>query len=133
MGKIPRKIYFDKTTGNVLADTGEIEGFVRETTVEEDIQNYKILSERNVESFGVIQLEFGQFRQDFAECNGYRINPETLEIEFSYPIPDEDEPVYQKPLSLEVKEIQQKVDEQDAIIEDLLFNIVPSLIGGGEA
>lgn len=101
--QIGRKIYYDILTGNVILDTGERQGFVRKTTFEEDVQTYKTLSERNRETFDYIELEYGQYAQDFAECNGYRVNPETKELEFSYPDPnlppDEQEPIYQPPLS----------------------------------
>ncbi|PWA08668.1 hypothetical protein DCC39_14615 [Pueribacillus theae] len=99
--KIGRRIYHEKETGNVIIDTGERQGYVIPTTVEQDIETYKALSERNRDTFDVIELEYGQYAQDFAECNGYRVNPGTKELEFSYPDPNEPEkpPVYQKPLS----------------------------------
>jgi len=33
----------------------------------------------------VLEPEYGQYAQDFAESNGYRVNPETKKLEFSYP------------------------------------------------
>ncbi|MCM3040719.1 hypothetical protein M3201_13530 [Paenibacillus motobuensis] len=97
--QIGKKIYFEKATGNVIVDTGERSGFVRETTQEEDFAAYQALAERVPDTVGCLQLEYGQYSQDFAECNGYRVNPETLELEFSYPDPGETEPtepVYRK-------------------------------------
>lgn len=115
--KIGRKIYYEIPTGNIIVDTGERQGFVRETTTGQDIQTYKELSERNRDTFDVIELEYGQYAQDFAECNGYRVNTETEESEFSYPDPNapEDEPVYQKPLSEQINELEEKTDQ--AIME----------------
>jgi len=113
--KIGRKIYYCKVTGDVIVDTGERAGCVRETTTEEDFQAYKALSERNPETVGMIQLEYGQYSQDFMECNGYRVNPETQQIEFSYPDPnaplDEQEIVYRKPLSKEIEDLKQSIAE----------------------
>lgn len=106
-----KRIYFEINTGNVIVDTGEYQGFVLPTTVDQDIFNFKTLSERNRETFDYIELEFGQYAQDFAECNGYRVNPETKTLEFSYPDPNETEltePVYRKPLTEEVQELQNK-------------------------
>lgn len=120
MTKFGRRIYYDKTTGNVIVDTGEIAGFFRETTVEEDFMRYKDLAERVRETVGYLQLEYGQFAQDFAECDGYRVNPETLGIEFSYPNPSvpEEPPVYRKPLSAEIEEIKKaNLDTQEAVLE----------------
>lgn len=113
MNSIGRKIYYDLSTGNVIIDTGESQGFVVSTAVEQDITSFKALSERNRETFDVIELEFGQYAEDFAVCNGYRINPETKEIEFSYLDPNdsnesEEPPVYRPPLSLEVEELKKE-------------------------
>jgi len=106
--QIGRKIYFDKTTGDRLVDTGERIGNVREMTQEEDFAAYVALSERVPETVGCLQLEYGQYAQDFAECNGYQVNPQTLQLEFSYPDPNipTPEPVYRKPLSTEVDELK---------------------------
>lgn len=106
--KIGRRIYYDTTTGNVIIDTGERQGSVAPTTIDQDTTTFTPLSERNRDSFDVLELEYGQYAQDFAECNGYRVNPETKELEFSYPDPNEPEapPVYEKPLSEQLKELK---------------------------
>lgn len=108
---IGRKIYFDIFTGEVLADTGE--GNIIRTTVEQDIKRYRTLSERNRDTFDYIELDYGQYAADFQSCNGYRVNPETKQLEFSYPDPSEPEapPVYQKPLSEEIVETKQAIAE----------------------
>nr|WP_246439600.1 hypothetical protein [Bacillus benzoevorans] len=115
-----------------MLDTGERQGAVVPTTVDQDIAVYTVLSERNRETFDVIELAYGQFAQDFASCSGYRVNPETKTLEYSYPDPGvpEAEPVFQAPLSEQVNDLKQKLDIQDAVIEDLMFNIIPSLTGG---
>ncbi|WP_440960867.1 hypothetical protein ACN6KS_27105 [Paenibacillus nitricinens] len=82
--EIGRKIYYDKVTGTVLADLGERQGGVAETTTEYDFTVYKALSERVPETVVCLQLEYGEYEHDFAECNGYRVNVETGELEFSY-------------------------------------------------
>lgn len=109
---IGRKIYYEKLTGNIILDTGERQGSVVETTTEQDFQTYTALAERVSETVGVIQLEYGQYAQDFMSCNGYRVNPDTLQLEFSYPDPSQpepQEPVYQAPLSEKVKEQEQRI------------------------
>jgi hypothetical protein len=108
--KIGRRIYYDKSTGSIIIDTGEMQGAVIATTIEHDIASYISLSERNRESFDVLQLVYGQFAQDFAECNGYRINPETKEMEFSYPDPNAPETPqpYRSPLTDEVEELKKE-------------------------
>lgn len=111
---IGRKIYFEIATGNVVLDTGEREGAVVETTKEQDFESYLALNERNPETVGVIKLDYGQFAEDFAQSNGYRVNPETKQLEFYYRNPNDpapEQPVFQKPLSDEVVELRQAVAE----------------------
>jgi len=114
--KVPLRIYYDKQIGQVLQMTGNFidEGIQQYETIEEQIQKYTKLSERNRDTFDVLELPYGAYAEDFAQCNGYRVNPETLELEFSYPDPNEteqQEQVYQKPLTEQLKETQQAVAE----------------------
>ncbi len=123
MKQIGRKIYYDKATGNIIIEKGEMEGGVIETTAEQDIAAYTELSERNRETFDVIELSYGQYAQDFAECNGYRVNTETKSIEFSYSNLDAptEEPVYQKPLSEEVKTLKEQLTITQEALDFLIM------------
>lgn len=125
MRQFGRRIYFEKINGNIILITDERQGLVIPRTIEQDIQAYKALSERNRDTFDYIELEYGQYAQDFAESNGYRVNPETKELEFSYPDPNEEEPqepVYQAPLSEEVKELKARQDStEDALLTLLMI------------
>lgn len=108
--QIGRKIFYEISTGNIIVDTGERQGSVVSTTIDYDIETFKGLSERNRDTFDVLELPFGAYSQDFAECNGYRVNPQTKKLEFSYPDPNQPEkpPVYQKPLTEQIAELEQK-------------------------
>lgn len=120
--RIGRKIYYEKATGNVILDTGEKMGAVIETTIDQDFETYQALKERVRDAVGVIQLEYGQYAEDFAQCNGYRVNPQTLELEFSYPDPnttEPQEPEYQKPLTEQLKETQQAVAELTLLLSTM--------------
>lgn len=116
--QIGRRIYYDKATGNIILDKGEMMGSVVKTSVTHDFETFTVLQERVRETVGVKELEYGQYTQDFAECNGYRINPQTLQLEFSYPVEGEQpqQPVYQKPLS-----------EQIVALEDSTINYMIDL------
>lgn len=85
--QIGRKIYYDVTNGDVLVDTGEREGSVLTTTITQDIAAYKILSQRVRSTFNVVELPFGANSQDFRTAKGFRVNPNTKKLEFSYPDP----------------------------------------------
>ncbi len=121
--KIGRKIFYDLISGNVIIDTGERQGSVVATTIEQDVASYTVLSERNPETFAVIELPFGQYAQDFAQCNGYKVNVETGELEFSYPDPNQpvEEPVYVKPLTEQIKELETKLLASADAIDFLLM------------
>lgn len=120
MNYVGRRIYYDKATGNIIVDTGEKQGFVIETTIDEDFASYKNLSERVPNTVGIIQLVYGQYAQDFRECNSYRVNPETLILEFSYPDSNEQqEIIHQKPLSEQVAELEGAVMELTMVLATL--------------
>jgi hypothetical protein len=107
---IGRKIYYEKATGNVLVDTGERSGAVMvPNTIENDFKTYIALSGRTSETVGVKELSYGQFKEDFLNCNGYKINPSTLALEFSYPsATPEQPPEFREPLTVQIDKIEQE-------------------------
>ncbi|WP_217596567.1 hypothetical protein [Cohnella sp. GbtcB17] len=110
MLQIGRRIYYDKATGNIVVNTGERTGHVVETTIGQDFKAYLALKERDPETVGMLQLEYGEFAEDFMAANGYRvdISSEQPSLLFSYPDPEnpQDSPVYQTPLSAQVAALQ---------------------------
>jgi hypothetical protein len=129
LAKIGTKIYYDKATCNVLVRTSEMENGVVETTLEEDMEVFEELKGRAIDSIGLIQLEYGQYQQDFFESSGnFRINPDTLELEFSYPDPNEpDAPqVFQKPLTEQIKQLEQQTQQ----VNDDLSAFMDFVLGG---
>lgn len=95
---IGKRIYYLKTTGDIAYTVGEQEGWVVEnphelqdppmTKKEYDFKIYAELQKYNPDEVDYIELQFGEFRTEFAECTSYRVNPDTKKIEFDYtPIP----------------------------------------------
>lgn len=136
MKYIGKKIYFDKATGDIILIIGERFGDVIETTLEQDINTYKPLSERNPETFDYIQLEYGQYAQDFMECNYVRVNIEKLNelprerwyeaLEFSYPDENEDKEeaiIYRKPLSVEIEEQKKAIAELTILLSTIMGGV----------
>lgn len=113
-------------TGNAIVDIGEREGLVVATTTEQDIAIFNELSERNRDTFDVLELDFGAYSQDFAECNGYRVNVETKTLEFSYPNSNEPtaEQPYQAPLSEEVKQLELAQSVTDTTLLELMESLL---------
>ncbi|MDQ0114346.1 hypothetical protein [Paenibacillus harenae] len=122
---IGRKIYYDLLTGNVIVDTGERSGAVIETTTMQDFASYAALAERTPSTVGVIELEYGQYVEDFAESNGYRVDVATGAIIFSYPDPNEsDAPqVFTQPLT-------ERIAEQNARLADVELALIEIFSGG---
>jgi len=116
--KIGRRIYYELATGNTILDTGERSGAVVETTVEQDCATYSALAEHVPSTVGCLQLEYGEYSQDFVSCNGYRIDisGETPSLLFSYPISEISESlmVYRSPLSRELVEQDRGLESSSA-------------------
>lgn len=124
--RIGKRIYYLINTGEVVVIIGDRSGIVTTTTLEDDLQNYKILTELNAEAFNYIELEYGLYDQDFRECNGYRVNPETKTLEFSYPDPNEPtvEQPYQAPLSEKVKQLELAQSVTDTTLLELMESLL---------
>lgn len=135
-------IFYDKVTGEKIVDTGEWSNVNIKKTVDQQITTYKELSERNRDTFDVLELDFGAYSQDFRECNGYRVKVETKTLEFSYPDPNSPgtEQPYQAPLSEQVKNLEATIlempaysaaqDERLAMQEQALLELTTTIAGG---
>lgn len=113
-------IFYDNVTGDVIIEESRKDNI---PSVERVIEIYPKLNERKRESYDVLILGYSDYAQDFAECNGYRVNVETKELEFSYPNPNEErpnEPVYQKPLSEQVKETKARITDLELTIAEMM-------------
>lgn len=87
--EIGRRIYYDKQTGNLVLDTGERSGAVKQSEIEDEIATYIELAERVRGTFDVLELEYGAYAADFAEGRLVGVDPETKELNFEYPNPEE--------------------------------------------
>lgn len=107
MAEIGARIYWDKATGNVILNTGHKSGPVVETTVEQDFETHIQLKERVPETVGMIQLEYGQYQQEFREGHKPNVDVETGLLNFALPSTQpEQPPVYQQPLSEQIAEVK---------------------------
>ncbi|MBJ6360439.1 hypothetical protein ACFOQM_03800 [Paenibacillus sp. GCM10012307] len=69
---------------------GQRSGSVVPTTWDQDFEDYGVLAERAPGTIGILQLDYGDYEQDFADSIGYRVDPDTQQIIFLYPNKDED-------------------------------------------
>lgn len=123
-----RYLFFDVLDGEILVNEARSRLNIM-PTVERVIEIYPILHERLSTSYEVLILNYDDFLQEFAESNGYRVNVETKTLEFSYPDPNAPEapPVFQKPLSEQIKELE---NQQRQTNEDL-SSLMDFVLTGG--
>ena len=110
--RIGRTIFYDKQTGNIIVNTGEREDYVK-PTIEQYMNSYRELKERDPETIGYIELEVDEYQQDFEEGRLVGVDPETEELIFDYsdPADPEAEPILQTPLSTKVTAMGQSLTE----------------------
>ncbi|MNW39612.1 hypothetical protein D3C74_167040 [compost metagenome] len=103
-----RRFFWVKSTGNIVAQRNEMSEGI-ESTKEEDFAVYVELRQYDPEAIEMTTFEHGQYVEDFVQATSWRFDPETGEIVFSYPDPNDpepQEPAYRKPLSVQVQALE---------------------------
>lgn len=114
--QIGTKIYYCLLTGNVIKIIGDCQGYVRETTFDEDYEIYSELKEREKSSIGLLTFEYGEYPKLSQGSTGVMVNLETKELIFSYeelPTPP------QEPTEIEKIKIEQEQQNKDILINML--------------
>jgi len=84
---IGKKIYYETLTGDVILVVPEKHHpDAVNTTKEQDFQMYNVLQARNPELVDVIQLEYGEMQGDFEKANSVKVDLETGELLFDFPV-----------------------------------------------
>ena len=112
--QIGTKLYYCLLTGNVIKIIGDMQGYVRETTFDEDIEIYSELKEREKSSIRLLTFNYGEYPKLSKGSTGVMVNLETKELIFSYeelPTPP------QEPTEIEI--IQEKISILEAENETL--------------
>lgn len=113
--QIGTKIYYCLLSGNVIKIIGDMQGYVKETTFDEDIEIYTELKERDKDTIGLLQFEYGEYPKLSQGSTGVIVNLETKELIFSY------EELPQEPVEpTEIEIIQEKISILEAENSDLL-------------
>ena len=73
--KLGKKIYYLKSTGEVVYDTGERHGFFIPSTLEEDIKAGG-LQRYDKDDLKVKEIPFGHLKEKFTKYPYYKINPD---------------------------------------------------------
>ena len=88
MKEIGTKIYYLKSNGNIIIETGDMMGCVVETSFDEDYNNYTDLSKYAKDSIGCLKLEYGELGKLLEEhkANSFKVdvssNPHKLVFEW---------------------------------------------------
>lgn len=77
MKQIGIKIYYLKNNGNTITTVGDMQGWVKETTFDEDYENYSQLSQYNKDKIGLIQLKYGEL---YELLKKHRANTYTVDV-----------------------------------------------------
>ena len=114
------RIYYLKTNGNIIFRTYDSEGHVKELTTEDDWRIYTELSKYNKSEVDFIELQFGEFKTEFAECTSYRVNVDTKQLEFDYtPIPEPPDVPHTPTVHERLDALEQVNAEQDMLIMEM--------------
>ena len=82
--QIGTKIYYCVLTGNVIKIIGDMQGYVRETTFDEDYEIYSELKEREKSSIGLFTFEYGEYPKLSQSSTGVMVSRERKELIYSY-------------------------------------------------
>ena len=129
--QIGSKIYYCLLTGNVIKIIGDMQGYVKETSFDEDIEIYTELKERDINTIGLLQFSYGEYPKLSKGSTGVMVDLETKELIFSYeelpaePIePTWEEQMESKISSLEAENetLKQELSITQDAVNELIFN-----------
>ena len=129
--QIGTKIYYCTITGNVIKIIGDMQGYVKETTFDEDVEIYTELKERDKDTIGLLQFEYGEYPKLSQGATGVMVDLETKELIFSYeelPTPPQEPTeieIIQNKISIleaENKALKQELSITQDAVNELIFN-----------
>ena len=129
--QIGTKIYYCLLTGNVIKIIGDMMGYVKETSFNEDIEIYTELKERDINTIGLLQFEYGEYPKLSQNASGVMVDLETKELIFSYeelPTPPQEpteKEIIQEKISIleaENETLKQELSITQDAINELIFN-----------
>lgn len=119
------KVYYCKITGNVIKIIGDMQGYVIETTFDEDYEIYTELKERDKTSIGLIQYTYGEYPTLSINSTGCYFDLVENKLVFTYdeiPIPPQ-EPI--------LEDVVKEQGDKISILETGLSNTEYALMMGG--
>ena len=130
MKQIGTKIYYCNITGNVIKIIGDMQGYIKETTFDEDYEIYAELKERDRNTIGLLQFNYGEYPKLSQGSTGVMVDLETKELIFSYeelPTPPQEPTeieLMQDKISILAAENENLKLEQEQQNEEILVNML---------
>ena len=116
--QIGTKIYYCPLTGNVIKKIGDMQGYVKETTFNEDIEIYTELKDRNRGSIGLLTFNYGEYPKLSQNASGVMVDLKTKDLIFSY------EELPQEPIEpTEIEVMQNRINQLEEEINKLQYSI----------
>ena len=133
---IGRKLYYDITSGNeVLIIPQQNNSNAILSSTEQDFIMIDVLQARNPLQVGVIQFEYGEMQGDFSQCNSVRVDLETLQPIFEFPIrvvsqSEQISALETENIELKAKNVtlQENTNINKTTIEMIMLEILPSMM-----
>lgn len=132
------KVYYEKATGDVILTIPEKHNAnATETTKEQDFNMFDVLSARSPETVSLLQLAYGYHRDDFQKANSWKVDVESEEIMFQYPVFESSHSEKIDQLNSEIGELlldsaidKSRITELEISQGDLLLEIAQLKNGG---
>ena len=122
--QIGTKIYYCTLSGNVIKIIGDMMGYVKETTFDEDIEIYAELKERDINTIGLLQFKYGEYPKLSKDSTGVMVDLDTKELIFGYEelpqIPQE--PTEFELMQEEIKALKEEINILKTSISEVLYN-----------
>ena len=124
MRKIGTKVYYCLVTGNVIKIMGDMEGFVKETSFDDDFKIYPELKERDKNSIGLLQLNYGEYPSLSKGATGVSVNLETKWLNFTYDkLPQEpQEPTELELMQNKINQLEEEINILKSSMREVLNN-----------
>lgn len=112
MKKIGTKVYYCLVTGNVIKIMGDMEGFVKETSFDDDFKIYPELKERDKDSVALMKFEYGEFAQKYKHATGFSVDLDSKELKATFEkIEVEDDFIATKNITQDLTQIEERLNE----------------------
>ena len=124
--QIGTKIYYCLVSGNVIKIIGDMQGYVKETTFNEDIEIYAELKERDIKTIGLLTFNYGEYPKLSQGSTGVMVDLKTKELIFSYEeLPQEPiEPTEFEIMQNKISQLEEEINKLQNSINEINLTVL---------